>query len=162
MKTRRWVPVLFGVAVFLVFLAIGAGVVGYSWLSEHMEIETVTAAGADEVFEEVHRRFASKAPLLQVKGRALSQRNPPAADAPRTSLTTLHVVAWDEREAKLARIEVPFWLIRLKETPIQFGTYATGLDRLRISLTAADLERYGPGIVLDVDDGGERALLWVE
>jgi hypothetical protein len=33
---------------------------------------------------------------------------------------------------------------------------------LRISLTAADLERYGPGIVVDVGRGGERALLWVD
>lgn len=162
MKTRRWVPILFGVAVFLVFLAIGAGVVGYSWMREHVAIETVTTSGADTAFAEVRRRFASKPPLLEIQGRSVAQRNPPAADAARTALTTLHVLAWDEREEKLARIDVPFWLIRLKETPIQFGTYATGLDNLRISLTAADLERYGPGIILDLDDGGERALLWVE
>lgn len=162
MKTRRWVPILFGVAVFLVFLAIGVGVVGYSWMREHVVIETATTTGADTAFDEVRRRFASKPPLLEIQGRAIAERNPPKADAARTSLTTLHVLAWDAREEKLARIDVPFWLIRLKETPIQFGTYATGLDNLRISLTAADLERYGPGIILDLDDGGERALLWVE
>jgi len=162
MNTRKWVPIIFGVGVFLVFLAIGAAVAGWSWMREHVAIETATTTSADAAFDEVRQRFASKAPLLEVSGRAISQRNPPEPDAPRTSLTTLHVVAWDEREARIARIDVPFWLIRLKEKPIQFGTYATGLDRLRISLTASDLERYGPGIVVDLDDGEERALLWVE
>ncbi|MEZ5286556.1 MAG: hypothetical protein R2712_17465 [Vicinamibacterales bacterium] len=162
MKTRKWVPIVVGVAVFLVFVAIGAAIVGVSWMREHVAIEETSGSGAEEAFGEVRRRFASKPPLLEVKGRDVIQRHDPPADAPRTELTTLHVLAWDEDESKMARIDVPFWLLRLKETPIQFGAYATGLDNLRVSLTASQLERYGSGIVLDIDDGGERALLWVE
>ena len=162
MKTRRWLPILAGVGVFLVFVAIGAGVVGYTWMREHVAIEEVTSTSAEAAFDEVHARFASKAPLLEMKDRVVAQRNAPAADAPRASLSTLHILAWDPGEEKLARIDLPFWLLRLKETPIRFGTYATGLDDLKISLTASDLERYGPGIVLDLIHERERALLWVE
>ncbi|MDH4062961.1 MAG: hypothetical protein OEW19_01075 [Acidobacteriota bacterium] len=149
-------------AVFLVFAGIGAAVVSYSWMREHVAIEEATTTGAETAFNEVRQRFAAKPPLLEMHGRTVAKRNVPAADAPRTSLTMLHVLAWDDDEEKLARIDLPFWLLRLKETPIRFGTYATGLNELGIALTASDLERYGSGIVLDLDHGGERALLWVE
>ena len=53
--------------------------------------------------------------------------------------------------------------MRLKERPIRFGTYASGLDELGITLTAAEIERYGPGIIMDISrTGRDRALLWVE
>ena len=98
-----------------------------------------------------------------MQGSSVARSNPPADTAPRTALTTLHVLAWDAREGRLARFEIPFWLLRLKATPIRFGTYASGLDELKISLTAAEIERYGPGIIMDIErEGRDRALLWVE
>jgi hypothetical protein len=51
----------------------------------------------------------------------------------------------------------------MKEGPIRFGAYASGLDELKISLTIDEMERYGPGILLDMTrNGRDRALLWVE
>lgn len=163
MKARRWAPIVFGVAVFVVFVGLGAAVVGISWVRDHLDIETANADGADAAFAEIRQRFASKAPLLELQGTSVARRNPPPEDAPRIRLSTLHVLAWDDREDKLARFDLPFWLFRLKETPIRFGTYATGLDELQISLTASEIERYGPGIIVDVSrQGRDRALLWVE
>jgi hypothetical protein len=162
MKARRWAPIIFGVAVFVVFLALGMAVVSISWMREHMAIDAVTAEAAESAFDEVRERYRDKVPLLEMDGTVVSRRNPPANDTPRTSLTTLHVLAWDSREEQLARFELPFWLVRLKEAPIRFGTYATGLDDLRVSLTAGDIERYGPGIIIDVQRRGERAMIWVE
>ena len=73
------------------------------------------------------------------------------------------VTGYDAREGRLARFDIPFWFLRLKESPIRFGTYATGLDELKISLTAAEIERYGLGIIMDIErEGRDRALLWVE
>ena len=105
----------------------------------------------------------SSAPLLEVHGTSAPRSSPPPTDAPRTSLTTLHVLAWDAHDEQLARFEIPFWFLRLKEGPIRFGTYASGLDELKITLTAAEIERYGPGIIMDISrEGRDRALLWVE
>jgi hypothetical protein len=72
------------------------------------------------------------------------------------------VLAWDPEDEELVRFELPFWLIRLKESPIRFGTFATGLDELRISMTAADIERYGPGIIIDITRDGKDVLVWVD
>ena len=160
MKARRWAPILFGVAVFVVFVILGAGVFGIAWVRDHLDMTPSSAADAEAAFDEVRQRYRHKAPLLELS-EAGARTNRPPDDAPRTTLTTLHVLAFDADEGRLARFDLPFWFLRLKEGPIRFGTYASGLDGLRISLTAADLERYGPGIVVDVGRGDERALLWV-
>jgi hypothetical protein len=159
---RRWGPILFGVGVLLFFLAIGGVLFGVSWMREHVVVEDAAASSADAHFEEVRKRFADKAPLVEIR-RSGTRRNVPPEDAPRMRLATLHVLAWDPDDEKIARVQLPFWLLRLKETPIQFGSYASGLDEIGVTLTAAEIERYGPGIVVDVEmSRGERALIWAE
>ena len=162
MKARRWAPIVFGVTVFVVFVGISLVVLGVAWAREHMHIENMPRTTVDAAFDDVRQRYQARPPLLELHGNT-ARSNPPAADAPRTSLSTMHVLAWDADDEKLARFEIPFWFLRLKETPIRFGTYATGLDELKISLTAAEIERYGPGIIADISrQGRDRALLWVE
>ncbi len=163
MKVRRWAPIVFGVTVFLVFVGISVVVLGVVWFRDHMEIQAASGASADSAFAEIREQHAGKAPLLEMRGSSIAHSNPPSETAPRTNLSTLHVLAWDAREGRLARFDIPFWFLRLKESPIRFGTYATGLDELKISLTAAEIERYGPGIIMDIErEGRDRALLWVE
>jgi hypothetical protein len=149
--------------VFLVFVGISAVVLSVAWFREHLSIEAASSTSAVAAFDEVRQRYAAKAPLLEMHDPSRARRSWPSEEAPRTSLTTLHVLAWDADDEKLARFEIPFWLLRLKETPIRFGAYARGLDELKIALTAAEIERYGPGIIVDISrEGRDRALLWVE
>lgn len=163
MKARRWAPVVFGVTVFVIFVAISAIAVSVAWFRDHMSIEAASDTDAEVAFDAVRQRYGGRAPLLEMHGTTPPRSNPPPADAPRTSLSTLHVQAWDAGDAKLARIEIPVWLLRLKEGPIRFGAYASGLDDLNISLTVDDMERYGPGILLDMSrEGRDRVLLWVD
>ena len=146
MKARRWAPIVFGVSVFLAFVGISAVVLGVAWFREHLSIEAASHTGAEAAFDEVRQRVRGQG----APSRDATEPQPRAAaglrdDAPRIRLTTLHVLAWDAHDEKLARFDIPFWLLRLKETPIRFGTYASGLDELKITLTAAEIERYGPG-----------------
>ena len=39
MKARRWAPIVFGVTVFVVFVAISVVVLGVAWFREHLEIQ---------------------------------------------------------------------------------------------------------------------------
>ena len=113
-------------------------------------------------FEAVRQQYGAKAPLLEMHGTSAPRSNPPPTDAPRTSLTTLHVLAWDARRA--ARPLRNSVLVSASQGRAdQVGTYASGLDELKITLTAAEIERYGPGIIMDISRAGrDRALLWVE
>ena len=81
MKARRWAPIIFGVAVFVVFVAISAAVFSVSWMREHLRVEAASGTSADGL-----RRSAptvcSKAPLLELRGSTVARRNEPATDAP--------------------------------------------------------------------------------
>jgi hypothetical protein len=77
-------------------------------------------------------------------------------------LDALHIMVWDPGDGRLARFRLPFWLLRMKSDPIRLSAYTTGMDD-RVDLRPEDIERYGPGILLDTGtETGERVLLWTE
>jgi len=161
-STRRWLPIAAGVAVLLVFIAIGAIAVSVAYFSEHTTVERgIDEARAAAVFEEAMRRFPDPRPVIAfdddrkphyVDGIA-GRKNP-------GNVTTVHVTAWDPGERALATVALPMWLLRLKSGPIEFGTYVSGLDDHGVRLEVADLERYGPGVLFDFRArSGERVLI---
>ncbi len=164
MTGRRWLTIAGAVAIVLVFLGIAAAIVSVSWVKAHTEFTTASEKDAASGFAEIRTRFGEQRPLIEVReGRP--HVNQARADAPASTvgLTTMHVLVWEQRENQLIRFELPFWLLRLKSAPIEFGSYASGLDDVGITMTAEELERYGPGIVIDlVEKRGERILIWVE
>jgi hypothetical protein len=158
---RRWVPIVAGVAVLLVFLGIGAALISFAWLREHTTLERdVAASRADEAFAAAVKGFLDPRPAIEV---GEDRRPRPAAGLPRRNpgqVTTLHLLAWDPGERALADVTLPMWLVRLKSGPIQFGGYVSGLDDHGVRLTAEDIERLGPGVLLDFTaPSGERVLL---
>lgn len=163
MKIPRWVQVLIGVGIVMVFLGIGAIIAISAYFAEHIDISDATAQNAEAEFEKVRRRFSGKPALVVMKeGESVVKSNAAPAGG-KASLQTLHVLAWDPDEDKLVNVSVPWWLVRMKSGPIRFSTYATGWDDERVSLRPEDIERYGAGIVLEFTGrDGERALLWTE
>jgi hypothetical protein len=163
MKIPRWAQVLIGVGIVMVFLGIGAIVAISAYFSERIEISDATAQNAEEAFEKIRQRFAGKPPLVVMKAGESVVKSDAAPASERSSLETLHVLAWDPDEDKLVNVSVPWWIVRMKSGPIRFSTYASGWDDNGVSLQPEDIERYGAGIVLDVTGRhGERALLWTE
>ncbi|MDQ3213371.1 MAG: hypothetical protein M3Q85_11905, partial [Acidobacteriota bacterium] len=73
----------------------------------------------------------------------------------------LHVMAFDPDETRIVRVEIPFWLLRLKlrGSGIDFNGNQMELEDLK--LTVEDLERYGPALVVDHQGpSGERVVVW--
>jgi hypothetical protein len=162
---RKWIPIAIGVIVLLFFIAVGAVIVTVSYARDHLQVETSSETDATRAFDEVHAKFPGPA-LIEIKDgepeSAGDRSNQPTSTA---ELTTLHVLAWDPDEEHLVRVEIPFWLLRLKSGPISFSSYAAGLRSDRVRLTVEDIERHGPGIVVDVTDTRRnhgRALVWAE
>ena len=161
---RRWIPIVLGI-VFLVFvLGVGAVIVTVAWFRQALHVTEVSQANAGEQFDAVRAKFAGQRPLLEMRDgepALVAQRK----DEPRSNLqlTTLHLMAWDEDEEKLVTFSLPFWLLRMKSGPIGFSSYASGIDR--VSLRPEDIERHGPGLILDVTEdrrGRGRVLIWAE
>jgi hypothetical protein len=164
MKIPRWAQVLIGVGIVMVFLGIGAIIAVTAYFSDKVAITESSSREADDEFEKVRQRFKSKPPLVEIKdGERIANRAPVDVTASRQALQTLHVLAWDSHEEKLANVKVPWWVVRLKTGPIRFSTYATGLDDEGINLRPEEIERYGAGIVLEMTGRrGDRVMLWTE
>ena len=75
----------------------------------------------------------------------------------------LEVLAYRASEQRLVEAHVPFWFLRMKGPALEFALRDTGLDLNRLGLTADDLARRGPGLVLDqTQANGDRLLVWTE
>jgi hypothetical protein len=139
----------------------GIGVFAF-WALRSVSIEPSSPHDALQRFTEVRSTLKGE-PILQfgADGRRAHR------SAPRTSqqshLSSLRVLAYRAREARLIRAAVPFWFLKVKGPAVQYVLRDTGLDLDRLGVTPADLERYGAGVVLDQSrSNGDRLLVWTE
>lgn len=161
-KKRTWLWIVLGILGFFVVTGLGMAAFTVYWLGSHMEFVETPAPEAAKSFDEVRAKFPGQRPLLEFKdGQPGSVETTPTPSS--ATLTTLHIIAFDDKEGRLVRVDVPFWLLRLKSGPIAFSSYASGFDDRRVRLRVEDIERRGPGIVLDLDRPNEgRVLIWAE
>jgi hypothetical protein len=129
---------------------------------------SVTEASPSEAlirFTAVRKRFADQVPMLEVEasGRITRSAAPPGAASAVPGVKRLEVLGYRAAEERLVTAHVPFWFLSLKGPALQFAVRDTGLDLERLGLTAEDLARHGPGLVLDqVSPNGDRLLVWAE
>jgi len=153
-----------GAGILLAFLAIGGIIIVVTLVRENLELQTTDHATATAEFERVRAQFPDRMPLLEVTEDGQTRY----VDANRVvagagTVDALHLLAWDPDEGQLARISLPFWLLRLKSGPIEFGAYASGVDDNGVNLSPEEIEKYGPGILLDhKTSSGERVLFWAQ
>lgn len=161
---RTWLWILLGVFAFLFVMAVGGAAFTAYWVTSNMEFVETPAPEAAKAFAEVRAKFPGQRPLLEfVNGHRRNVAINEASTASSIKLTTLHIIAFDDDEGRMVRMDVPFWLLRLKSGPIAFGSYAGGFDDRGIKLSVEDIERRGPGIVLDLSEPNEgRVLIWAE
>jgi len=59
------------------------------------------------------------------------------------------------------RVEIPFWILRLKTRGTLVDVGSGNIDLQKLRLTVDDLERFGPTLIVDHQDmNGSRVLLW--
>jgi hypothetical protein len=165
MAARKGCWIALGIAGFVI-LAGGfcIGFIAYL-VTRNLEIRPVASAVADEEFQHLRDRFMGQAPLVEIDreepGSFRLHRGSERVSAGK--ITTLHVSAWDPREKKLVRFQLPVWLLRLKPRGdrIRWNWGGRDLNLDEFQLTFEDLESHGPGLILDFEDRhGVRVLLW--
>jgi hypothetical protein len=161
-KKLTWLWILLGVFAFFVIAGIGMVLFTAYYVGSHVEIVETPPADAVKTFEEARAKFPGQRPLLEiVDGKP--QELAAVTTNSSVRLTTLHIIAFDDDENQMVRVDVPFWLLRLKSGPISFNSYASGLDDRKVKLSVDDIERRGPGIVVDFTERNEgRVLIWAE
>ena len=164
-KKRKWIPIVLGILFVFVVLAIGGVIFMISFVQNNMSISEMSADSADAEFDKVRARFAGKQPMIQlVDGRPQYVGDRAAPSSPSaTPLKSMHVIAWDDDEQKLVTFSLPFWLLRMKSGPIRLSAYSQGWDDRGVSFRVEDIEKHGPGLLMDVSERAEgRVIIWVE
>ena len=155
--TRRG-KILLAVAIVIpVAFLISAATVAYLVLST---IETTRSApdAATATFEEVRRAFAGRPPLIEVVDlRTANVRINRDATRPRKPVDKLHFLIWSPDAQEITRGSAPAWVARLRVSITGIG----GWSFSDLHVTMEDIERYAPGVIVDVKTpDGEQVLVW--
>jgi hypothetical protein len=153
-KRRMVVAVLVIIATPLLTIAI-AGLWLFWW---YVHVEPAGAETAAREFAAVRARLAKRAPLIEYRGleAPVVRRNP---EAPRHELRTVHVLVYDAGEGELTRGVFPVRILRTMTLGGRIRLMGSGFlgDRDE-RITLDDLERHGPGLILDSADGAPGVL----
>lgn len=162
-KKRRWIPIVIGVLLLFLILGAGAIVLTVVWFRQNVTMADSSEDSAQRQFEEVRNRFPGQQPLIQLVDNHPQYIPERATQSSSTPLSTLHVIAFDRDEGKVVTFSLPFWVLRLKSGPIRISAYQQGWDDRGVSFRVEDIEKHGPGIIVDASEPGEgRVLIWAE
>jgi hypothetical protein len=160
-KSRKVLWIVLGVIAFLIFCMLAFAAFGLYFVSRNLDMKQATSAQASESFESVRAKFKD-APIITLDAdeRVTLSRKPPAqpsSDRP----STMHVMAYDPDDERIVRVTIPFWMLRLGREKIRLGS-GGNLEFEQLQISAEELERYGPSLLLDHVEGRNRVLVWTQ
>ena len=164
---RTWLSVLIASVIIVGILAVAAvGGTAY-FFYHHINAQSASRESAEEQFAAARARFTGQKALIEMRrGDDPVVHQEMLAEAHSDAkLQTLRVLAYDPDERKLVRVSIPFWLIRLMPGKHLSFLNDNGIDfdTERVRLTARDLERLGPSLILDEQDRhGAYVIVWTE
>jgi hypothetical protein len=159
-ETVRTLTIAAGLLILLVVLGLASAL----WLfTQSVSVGNTDETAAIEEFNRVRSRFPGVKPVLDVRdGEPVLARKPPDRSAG-VRLTTLHVLHWDPDDERFARVDLPFWFIRLKSGPIEIVSNDAQIGDGDLGITVEELERFGPTLVADHQgEDGDRLLIWTQ
>ena len=168
MTTKKtWISIAIAAVIIIGVLAISAvGGTAY-FIYRHVQTQFVPSETAEQQFAEARGRFAGQKPLIDIRKdeEAVVHRDMIPKTMPAAKLETLRVLAYDTRANKLVNVAIPMWLLRLAPSN-QFSFMKDNgidFDSDRVHITLDDVERRGPGLLLDqTDRKGSQVLVWTE
>jgi hypothetical protein len=161
MSVGKWVWVALAATALLVLIAVGLIGSGVYFVSHQVQSGPSTPAEAQLEFDRVRAQYAGRPSLIELTGEeseAIVHREA-VSDSP-VDLEALDLLAWSPEHHRLVRISVPFWLIRLSPGRLNISG-AEVPDFRHMNITAADLERFGRGVILDFEPPGGGHVLAV-
>jgi len=165
-KTKKtWISIVIASVIIIGVLAIG--IVGSTafFISRHVNAKVIPQESAEQEFTATRARFVNQQPLIELTAddEPVVHRN---TSGPRREIQSLHALVYDGRAHKLTHLDVPGWLLKVMSAGgrIRIANLDVLDDETGGKVTLEDLERHGPGLVLDVRRarGSQQVLLWTE
>ena len=162
-KIKTWIWVVLGVVLTCIIAAVAIAGSAFYFFSRQFDTHSATAAAANREFESVKARFRGQKPLVEVDRLGELTR----ADSGRTAPADVRVpervivMAFNPDQERIVRVTLPLWLLRLKSRHASINFNGKRMDLEDLKLTVADLERYGPTLIVDQTNAdGTRVLVW--
>ena len=164
---KTWISVLIASVIIVGLLAAAAIGGTVFFIYRHVNTQFTPSDNAEQQFAEARARFTGQQPLIEIRrdDEPVLHREVVPASLPAGKLDTLRVMACDKHARKLVRVSIPFWLLRMAPSRHVSFLNDSGIDfdSDRVHLTLEDLERRGPGLILDqADRRGSQVLVWTE
>jgi hypothetical protein len=161
---RRWVWILLGVLAFGMVSCAGLVGSGVWFFSRHVEVKQMARGDIEAEFTKLRTRFKGQQPILNSHAdvATLSDRLEARASAYSGPLpTSLCILVWESGRPQRVRICLPFWLLKMKSgRGLKLDVPNRDLDRVEVS--AEEIQRAGPALLLDEDHDRSRVLMWTE
>jgi len=160
-KTWIWIAVSIVVVGFLCVAAIAG--FGFYFIRHNVQASKSTSTEAFKAFDEARKPFQDMQPLFELDRRDEPKMTRPLETLPAgaTRPQTMYILAWDPEKERLARVSMPFWMLRLGRKKIDLTS--GGFDFQRLQLDIEQLERVGPIILFDYrPQSGQRVLVWTQ
>ena len=149
-----------GFRILLVVGVLAVLGVAFSFVAAWRSVEMTQADpdGAARAFESERSSSGPGDPIVAFREGGYVRR--PVPPRPPAAPSTLFILAYHRQSQRLVRVEVGFWFLRMKGPASEYVLDGAGVDLEALGLTVADLERYGPAVVLDEQRGDNRVLMW--
>ena len=128
-------------------------------------MQHTTSANALRSFDTARATFKTAEPIIEIDALERPHQHRPLTEMPTASVkpTNLYVLAWDPDDGRLARIALPFWVLRLGRQKIDLLNDAEDFNFERLNVDVAELERIGPALLVDYrTPSGKRVLIWTQ
>ena len=158
---RTWVKgTIVAVALAAACFAALAGVAGY-FVFRSLERRSTTEVAAFREIDAIRTRFGGRPPLVEIiDPRTIDVRINRLAGPEGARVSMIRVVNWKAEDGEITRVEMPLWLMRFSSVNILSQLSVTPA---KVRLTVEDIQRYGPGVVVDYSQpGAVRLLVWVD
>ena len=158
---RTWVKVTLGGVGLILAALVALAATGAYFVFRHMDTRAGSEAEAVQAIDAVKARFGPRPPLVEVTDprRADIRINRPA-EASATRPDTIHIINWKSETREVMRTDAPLWLARFSSVNI---ASQLGIAPAKFRLTVSDVERYGPGVVVDYgSQATSRVFVWVD
>src|SRR3982750_1249553 len=134
-KVKTWVWVVVGIVVCGILGLVAMAAAGLYFAKTHIDIRSASPLTVSEDFARVRKQFSNQKPLIELDERGhLDHAN---TDRPAGSRRpeSLNIMAFDPDGGKVVRMEIPFWLLRLKMRGTRFSVGNDAIDLRDLRLT---------------------------
>ena len=143
--------------------AVGGVIIFGGLVWRAVTIEEAAPGKVSEEFAAARAALPVRAPLVDIDEQGHVTRREHVPDRSPQPISRFKAMAYQPRIGRMVRADVPFWFLKLKGPAARLALRDTGVDLERLGITPADLERYGPGIVVEKQgNSGSRLLVWTE